>query len=84
MIRAVHYVRRHLVWKLLVSYFLVILVGIIVLISAIEYFMPNAFERHLAAMAAAMQTVSPALAEDLFTSFRRAVNESLAFSLVAA
>jgi len=83
-IRAVHYVRRHLVWKLLVSYFLVILVGIIVLISAVEYFMPNAFERHLAAMATAMQTVSPTLAEDLFTNFRRAVNESLVFSLAAA
>ncbi|PWH20407.1 MAG: two-component sensor histidine kinase [Ardenticatenia bacterium] len=82
--RAVHYVRRHLVWKLLVSYLIVILVGIIVLISAVEYFMPSAFERHLAAMATAMQTVSPALAEDLFTNFRRAMNESLIFSLVAA
>ncbi len=84
MIRAIHYVRRHLVWKLLVSYFLVILVGIVVLISAVEYFMPNAFERHLAAMATAMQAASPALAEDLFTNFRRAVNESLVFSLAAA
>lgn len=84
MIRAIHYVRRHLVWKLLVSYLLVILVGIVVLVSAVEYFMPNAFERHLAAMTAAMQAASPSLAEDLFTNFRRAVNESLVFSLAAA
>jgi histidine kinase len=82
--KVIHYVRRHLGWKLFVSYFIVVLVGMIVLTSAVEYFMPDAFERHLAAMATAMQADSPALAEDLFTNFRRAVNESLAFSLLAA
>jgi signal transduction histidine kinase len=76
--------RRRLGWKLFVSYCIVILVGIAVLASAVEYLMPGAFERHLAAMAASMQGTSPALAEDLFANFRRAVNESLALSVFVA
>ncbi len=80
----IRYVRRRLGWKLFVSHFIVVLVGMVVLVSAMEYSMPNAFEHHMAAMAAAMQADSPALAKDLFTNFHRAVNESLAFSLPAA
>ena len=76
--------RRHLGWKLFVSYLLVILVGMAVVASAVEYLMPGAFARHLAAMAASMQGDSPALAEDLFANFRHAVNESLALSVLAA
>jgi signal transduction histidine kinase len=76
--------RRQLGWKLFLSYLLVILVGMGVLASATEYLMPGAFERHLAAMAAAMHEASPSLAEDLFANFRHAVNESLALSALAA
>jgi signal transduction histidine kinase len=76
--------RGQLSWKLFLSYLLVILVGMGVLASATEYLMPAAFERHLAAMAAAMHEASPALAEDLFANFRHAVNESLALSTLAA
>jgi two-component system sensor histidine kinase BaeS len=76
--------RCQMVWKLFISYFIVILVGIAVLASAVEYLMPGAFERHLAAMAASMHADSPALADNLFANFRRAVNESLAVALLAS
>ncbi len=76
--------RRQLLGKLFLSYLIVIVVGIAVLASAVEYLMPGAFERHLAAMAASMHGDSPALADNLFANFRRAVNESLAFALLAS
>jgi histidine kinase len=78
------YLRRHLGWKMFISYFIVILVGIVVLASAVEYLMPDAFERHIATMATTMASASPHLADDLLANFRRAVNESLILSVLAA
>jgi signal transduction histidine kinase len=76
--------RRRLGWKLFVSYLTVILVGIIVLASAAEFVVPSAFERHLAAMARLMGDASAGMETDLFTNFRRAVNEALILSTLAA
>jgi histidine kinase len=76
--------RRRLGWKLFVSYLTVILVGIIVLASAAEFVVPSAFERHLAAMALLMGDASAGMETDLFTNFRRAVNEALTLSTLAA
>lgn len=78
------YLRRHLGWKMFISYFIVILVGIGVLASAVEYLMPSAFERHMATMATTMASASPQMADDLLANFRRAVNESLMLSVLAA
>ena len=81
--RMLRRVRHHLGWKLFLSYLVVILVGVIVLISAAEFVMPIAFERHLAAMAAMMGS-DATLAADLFDNFRAAVTEALALATVAA
>ncbi len=77
-------IRRHLGTKFFISYLLVILIGILVLISAAEFIVPDAFERHLVEMARVMGPEAEQLENDLFTNFRNAVNESLVFSAVAA
>lgn len=76
--------RRHLGWKLFVSYLVVILVGTLVLASAAEFLVPSAFERHMAAMAVMMGNLAPEMELDLFTNFRNAVNEALALAALAA
>ena len=76
--------RRHLGWKLFVSYLVVILVGTLVLASAAEFLVPSAFERHMAAMAVMMGNMAPEMELDLFTNFRNAVNEALALAALAA
>jgi histidine kinase len=77
-------IRRRLSWRLFLSYLVIILVGIVALASAAEFAVPNAFERHMAAMAEVMGPSSRALEQDLFDSFRRAVTEALAWSALAA
>lgn len=77
-------IRRHLAWKLFLSYLIVILVGMVVLASAAESVVPSAFERHMAAMAAMMGGESMGMGMDLFSNFRRAVNEALIISTLAA
>lgn len=77
-------IRRHLGTKFFVSYIIVILIGILVLISATEFIVPDAFERHLVEMARVMGPEANQLENDLFTNFRNAVNESLVFSAVAS
>jgi len=77
-------IRRHLSWKLFLSYLTVILVGMVVLASAAEFVVPSAFERHMAAMAALLGGQATGMDTDLFTNFRRAVNEALSLSTLAA
>ncbi len=76
--------RRRMGLKLFLSYLIVILVGIIVLASAAEFIVPGAFERHLAAMAAAMGNLSPELKTNLFANFRAAVEEAMTLAALAA
>jgi len=78
------HLRRHLSWKLFLSYLVVISVGIVVLASAAEFAVPTAFDRHMAAMAAMMGGRSSALEQDFFTNFRNAVTEALSLAAVAA
>ncbi|RME48998.1 MAG: sensor histidine kinase [Caldilineae bacterium] len=94
-------VRRHLGLKLFLSYMLVIVVGIVVLASAVETVAPTAFDRHLSEMAAMMANMpggmggmgmgmgmmerqTTDLELDLFTNFRKAVNEALLRAALAA
>jgi len=77
-------IRRHLGYKFFISYFVVILIGIIVLIAATTFTMPGAFDRHMAEMAAVMGPSSSTLENDLYYNFNKAVNESLMFSAAAA
>lgn len=77
-------IRRHLGVKLFLSYLVVILVGVMVLASAVEFAVPTAFERHLSAMAAMMGGAARGMEMDLFTNFRAAVTEALILAVVVA
>lgn len=77
-------IRRHLSWKLFLSYLAVILIGTVVVASAAEFAVPAAFERHMGAMASMMGPGSEKLELDLFASFRNAVTEALALAMLAA
>jgi two-component system sensor histidine kinase BaeS len=74
--------RRRLAWKLFLSYLMVIVVGVIVLATAAELSVPAAFNSHLAAMSAMMNTQGMNL--DLLSGFRAALTESLVLATAAA
>ena len=76
--------RRHLSWKLFLSYLLVILVGILALALAAEFAVPTAFDRHMLAMAEMMGGRMMGMGMDLYTNFRSAVTEALALAAVSA
>ena len=77
-------IRRRLSWKLFLSYLVIVVVGMVVLASAVEFAVPTAFERHMAAMAAMMGGASQELEESFFVNFRNAVTEALTLAAVAA
>jgi len=87
-------IRRHLAWKLFFSYLIVIVVGVLVLATAVELTIPNSFQRHMAAVGSMMNqmmgdsAMGVDLESDLFVNFREAVNEALflaaLFSVLAA
>ncbi|MGD2205481.1 MAG: ATP-binding protein [Anaerolineae bacterium] len=77
-------IRRHLSWKLFLSYLVVILVGIIVLASAAEFAVPTAFDRHMSAMADMMGGRMMGMGADLYANFRSAVMEALVVAGIAA
>lgn len=84
------HIRRHLGWKIFISYLVVILIGAIVLATAAEFVIPRSFDRHLAAMGSMMVDMMGSsmmgmdLNADLFTNFRTAVNEALTIAALAA
>jgi histidine kinase len=77
-------IRRRLGYKFFISYVLVILIGIVVLITATEYIVPGAFDRHMAAMTEMMGPSASRMEVDLYNNFQNAVNEALVFSAIAA
>lgn len=77
-------IRRHLGIKFFISYFVVICVGILILISASQYTVPNAFERHMAEMTEVMGNQAAELEADLYINFQKAFTETLVFSAAAA
>lgn len=84
------YIRRHLGWKIFISYLVIILIGTIVLATAAEFVVPRSFDRHLAAMGSMMadmmgsSSMGMDLNADLFINFRTAVNEALTIAAFAA
>lgn len=76
----VRYIRRHLGWKLFLSYLIVILVALVALATAAEFAAPSAFERHMAAMAAMMGGDPTEMNADLFANYRAAISEALALA----
>ncbi len=77
-------IRRHLSWKLFLSYLVVILVGIVVLAATAEFAVPTAFDRHMSAMADMMGGRMRGMGLDLFTNFRSAVIEALTLAGLSA
>jgi histidine kinase len=77
-------IRRHLGYKFFISYLLVILIGIIVLVTATEYIVPGAFDRHMAAMTEMLGPSASRMEADLYNNFQNAVNEALVISAIAA
>ena len=84
------YLRRHLGWKIFISYLIVIFVGMIILATAAEFVVPSAFDRHMASMSSMMMgmmgnnPMGADLNADLFESFRAAVTEALTLAGIAA
>jgi signal transduction histidine kinase len=70
-------IRRHLSWKLFLSYLVVMLVGIVILGWAARLALPTAYNRHLAAMVQMMGGLARSLSAELFSNFLRAVGEAL-------
>ncbi len=82
-------IRTHLVWKVFLSYLVVILVGMVVLASATSLSIPAAFDRHLVGMTAMMSGNmmggnAQALQSQLFDSYQSSVIEALSLAILAA
>jgi two-component system sensor histidine kinase BaeS len=87
------YFRRHLGAKLLLSYLLIILVGVAVLIVASQFFLPSSFDRHMSGMGTMMggqgQGQGQGLGRfgvmsQLYADFRAGFNEALLYAALAA
>jgi histidine kinase len=78
--------KTRLGWKLITSYLIVILVGVITLVLAVEAAIPTAFNHHLLGMQQMMGSTNglEAMSADLFTNFRAAVTEAVLISTTAA
>jgi histidine kinase len=76
--------RRRLAVKLFLSYLIVILIGMVVLVIAVEIAIPSAFQRHMAVMQSMMGGMMDGTGMDMFNGFRSGVNEALALSAGAA
>ena len=80
------YLRRHLGAKLLLSYSIVILVGVAVLTLTSQVTVPTAFHHHAPGMQIMMggPGPGPALPPELYLSFRNSFYEALAYAVAAA
>ncbi|BAJ64683.1 MULTISPECIES: sensor histidine kinase [Anaerolinea] len=79
--------RRHLAWKLFLSYVIVVLVGVVVLATATSFSVPAAFERHMAGMSAMMPGMmgnSHSMEMELFANYRASVTEALSLAVITA
>ena len=76
------FLRTHLVWKVFLSYVLVVLVGAIILITAASLSVPAAFERHMASMNEIMNNANAMgnnqqMQSELFSQYTTAVYEAV-------
>lgn len=91
------YFRRHLGAKLLLSYLVIILVGVVVLIVASQFVLPASFNRHMSGMGTMMGNMMGgqgqgqgqglgrfAVMSELYDDFRASFNEALLYAALAA
>ena len=81
--------RTHMVWKVFLSYVVVVLVGSIVLATATSLSIPSAFDRHMSGMSAMMSGNSAIgsaqyLETELFSNYQAAVSDALTLAAAAA
>jgi histidine kinase len=79
--------RSSLGWKIMISYLVVIVVGMVTLTLAAESATPTAFNRHMVGMEQMMRGSQMGMAQmenDLFANFRAAVTEALLVATGAA
>src|SRR5512146_671362 len=87
------YFRRHLGAKLLLSYLVILLVGVAVLIVASQFLLPASFNRHMYGMGNMMGNMMGGQGQglgrsgvmpQLFADFRASFNEALLYAALAA
>jgi histidine kinase len=81
------FIRSRLGWKLMISYTLVVIIGLATMALAAELVAPASFERHMQEMRQVMGQMGPGMAEleaDLFANYRAAVTEALVAALIVA
>lgn len=83
-----NFIRSHFSAKLLISYLVVILVGVFVLMVASQWTLPAAFHRHMNGMRPGMmmggQESGGRMMQDLYSEYRASFNEALLFAALAA
>lgn len=85
----IRFLRSHLAWKVFLSYVMVVLVGVVVLSTAIRWSAPIAFQRHMAGMGAMMSGGrmmgnGHLLETELFTNYVASMREALSLATLAA
>jgi two-component system sensor histidine kinase BaeS len=84
------YFRGHLGAKLLLSYLVIIVVGVVVLIIASQFILPTSFNRHMNGMMGNGMGMgnqgfgNPGSISQLYVDFRASFNEALAYAASAA
>ncbi len=81
--------RSRLVWKIFLTYLVIIIIGAVILIATIDISLPTAFGRHVGEMSRMMgknnlmHGARKAMEMGLFVSFKAAVRESLTMAALA-
>ena len=83
------FIRKHLSWKLFVSYVIVIIIGVVVLATATSVSIPTAFSRHMSGMSAMMLNnptmgSTQSMETKLFVNYKAAVTEALSLATIIA
>ena len=83
------YVRSHLGAKILLSYLIVIAVGVVVLVIASQFILPSAFNQHMQAMMGIGGMMGQGQGNgfggmNLYRDFRAGFNEALLYAIIAA
>ena len=82
-----NYFGNHLNAKLLFSYLVVIVVGVLVLVFASQWTLPTAFNRHMNGLGLGMmhgQAAGAGMMQELYSEYRASFNEALAYAALAA
>ena len=85
----IRFLRSHLAWKVFLSYVMVVLVGVVVLATAIRWSAPIAFQRHMAGMGAMMSGGrmmgnGHLLEAELFTNYIASMRDALSLATLTA